>query len=130
MEKCLTFITSVIVTLMLLMTTRSNCRHSNVNLIQDSLISGLCGQILFCSPTHYLSTQQSPALHHLFQPDPTVVDSYKGPSHNSYPNLIKHGLRYLAMFGSTDVCESLFNMMKYIKNKYRTGSLMITCMVC
>ena len=62
-----------------------------------------------------ISLRNNPALHHLFQPDSTLLDSYIGLSHNSYPNLINHGLRYLAMFGSIYVCESRFSMMKYIK---------------
>ena len=66
-----------------------------------------------------VSLKHNPLLNDCFSTK-LVIESYKALNPTEYPHLIDHGIKYSCMFGSTYVCESLFSMMKYIKNKQRT----------
>ena len=49
-----------------------------------------------------------------------LIDFYKyGLPHTQYPNLTCHSKRFLVLFGSTWICEYLFNRMQLIKSNKR-----------
>ncbi|XP_067939640.1 general transcription factor II-I repeat domain-containing protein 2-like [Watersipora subatra] len=52
--------------------------------------------------------------------DLSILQSYTRLPKATYPNLKEHGMKFLSMFGSTYLCESLFSRMTYVKNKYQT----------
>lgn len=76
------------------------------------------------SPEHLqmelIDLQTSEDYQSLYRKSGSVFDFYKQLSGDLFPEVRKHALRFLSLFGSSYICEQTFSLMNITKSKLRT----------